>query len=159
MQIRTAVELCSDYLISQITFTNADHLLPIASASHLQRVLSHYRRQVLTQFRTLCALPQFLQLKFTDLIDYLQSDELVVASETHLFDAVISWFLADATRREHLCDLLMQIRFPLISQQHLVRLSQATTFPEAAKSLALGLDFHRRCQLGHPLLDSTAKVC
>ena len=158
MQIQTAVELCSDFLISQITFANAEHLLPIASVYNLQRVSVHYRRQVMTHFRTFCTCPQFLQLSFPDLVNYLRSDELVVASEVHLYDAVITWFLADQTRREHLGDLLMQIRFPLMSQQQLVRLQQTANFQEAAKCVSLGLEYHRKCAVGYPILDASAKV-
>ncbi len=47
LQVKTALDLCSDYMISLLTFSNADEILHIADMYSLDRVKDFYTNKVL----------------------------------------------------------------------------------------------------------------
>ncbi len=61
-QVKTALDLCSDYMISLLTFSNADEILHIADTYSLDRVKEFYTNKVLNNFEEFGRSDQFLQL-------------------------------------------------------------------------------------------------
>lgn len=155
LQVGTALDLCSDYMISLLTFSNADELLSIADTYSLHRVIEHYNDKVLQHFEEYAATEQFLKLPATQLARYLAADALRVRSESMLYDAVARWYAHDQARRSDAVDqLLQQVRFCLLSEQQLVSLSQHWWTRQRAanmKYITVGLEYHRAAAAGYAL--------
>ena len=89
-QIHSALELCSDYMISLLTFSNSEELLSVADTFSLQRVTQHYKEKVLRSFAEFAASEAFLRLTADQLAAYMADDHLQVP--------VLHMFYSDANR-------------------------------------------------------------
>ena len=98
LQISTALDLCSDYIISRLTFSNADDFLHVADTYTLNRVIEFYTNKVLTKFPEFTKTEQFLAVSVSDLSRYLRDDKLHVHSERAIYDVVARWFQHDQSR-------------------------------------------------------------
>ena len=154
LQVRAALDLCSEYIMSMLTFSNADDLVRIADTYSLKRVLEFYTNKVLAEFEEFSRTPSFLALSSEVLAGYLADDRLRVRSEYLLIDAVVQWCAHDVSARtKYLPALVKCIRFALMSRGELQSL--LTTFgqqtPAIRSMIEAGLEYHRLISLGkHP---------
>ena len=154
LQVRAALDLCSEYIMSILTFSNAKDLVEIANQYSLSRVSEFYANKVLAEFEEFARTPSFLALKVEVLAGYLANDRLRVRSEYLLVDAVVRWCAHDvSTRTELLPTLVKSIRFALMSRAELQSL--LSTFgqqtPEIRGMIETGLEYHRIVSAGkHP---------
>jgi hypothetical protein len=163
LQIQTAVDLCSDYITSMLTFANADDLIRIAETYSLDRVAEFYTNKVLAEFEEFVRTPAFLTLPLDRLVAYLKDNRLRTKSECQLIDAVIKWCAHDTkARTESLPTLVHCIRFALMSKSQLQSLINSPLVSQcsaAAAAVAAAIDYHNTVEMGkHPRLadDSTA---
>ena len=161
LQISTALDLCSDYIISRLTFSNADDFLHVADTYTLNRVIEFYTNKVLTKFPEFTKTEQFLAVSVSDLSRYLRDDKLHVHSERAIYDVVARWFQHDQSRIKSLNDVLLHIRFGLMTDAQLVELTQhwlTTSFPPAMKYINDGRKYHYEVPRGHPTLTTSSQV-
>jgi len=154
LQVRAALDLCSEYIMSMLTFSNADDLVRIADTYSLKRVLEFYTNKVLAEFEEFSRTPSFLALTSEVLAGYLADNRLRVRSEYLLIDSVVQWCAHDVSVRTKCLPMLMKcIRFALMSRGELETL--LTTFGQQAPAIQsiieTGLEYHRIISLGkHP---------
>ena len=156
LQVRAALDLCSEYIMSMLTFSNADDLVRIAEMYSLDRVSDFYASKVLSEFEEFARTPSFLALSVDTLVVYLADDRLRVRSEYLLVDAVVRWCAHDVgSRTESLPTLVKCIRFALMSRAELQSL--LSTFgqqtPAIRSMIETGLEYHRIVSSGkHPTI-------
>jgi len=154
LQVRAALDLCSEYIVSMLTFSNADDLVRIAEMYSLDRVSEFYASKVLAEFEEFARTPSFLALSVEALAGYLADDRLRVRSEYLLVDAVVRWCAHNVSARtESLPTLVKCIRFALMSRAELQSL--LSTFgqqtPTIRSMIETGLEYHRVISVGkHP---------
>ncbi|KAK2144541.1 hypothetical protein LSH36_748g02090 [Paralvinella palmiformis] len=162
LQIQTALELCSDYMITLLTFSNADELLNIAEVYSLARVTEFYNNKVLHNFEEFSRTNQFLMLSPEQITRYLADDNLRIRSEGLLLDVVAKWYSHDQKRAEHLEDVVKNVRLCLVSDVQLVQLQQhwlSRQFPKViSHRIVDGIKYHQDSSNGHPWLSETAKI-
>jgi len=161
LQVQTALDLCSEYMISLITFANADELLHIADTYSLDKVSEFYTNKVLRNFEEFGHTEQFLSLPANQLAKYLSSNKLAVRSEHLLYDMVARWYAHEQDRTTHLESLLKCIRFCLMTESQLTGLQQhwlTARYLNAMNNIREGLKFHTECRMGHPWLGPPSEV-
>ena len=159
LQVQTALDLCSDYMISLLSFSNADELLPIADMYSLDKVMAHYSNKVLSNFEEFALTDQFLRLSAHQLCRYLADDNLKVKSERSLYDMVAKWYSSDQSRQGSLKELLKNIRFCLMSEVDLSQLREHWLTTQCLDSVSYfeqGLQFHLHSRKGHPWLSPSS---
>ena len=163
LQVHAALDLCSEYIMSMLTFSNADDLVRISDMYSLDRVAEFYANKVLSEFEEFARTPSFLSLSADVLERYLADDRLRVRSEYLLVDAVVRWCAHDvATRTECLPTLVKCIRFALMSRAELQSL--LSTFgqqtPAIRSMIECGLEYHHVVSIGkHPsIVDGTTSA-
>ena len=162
LQVHTALDLCSEYMIAALTFSNADELLPIAETYSLSAVTEFYKKKVLQTFEEFSATEQFLKLSASQLSRYLADDNLHVKSEAVLYDIVAKWYAHDQSRLESLEGLLKCVRFSLLSEQQLQNLQQhwlTGRYLNSMHFISDGLKYHSDSNIGHPwVVDNNARI-
>ena len=166
LQISAVLELCSDYMITALTFANADEILAVAETYSLTRVTMFYNRKVLHNFEEFATTDQYLNLSREKVEEYLLSDELRLRSESTLYELVGKWVGHDPIQRKGVVDsLLKHVRFSLFSKQQLLSLTQhwfSLSCPDnVSKYISPGLNYHQMAEGMCPIqpnLESQARV-
>jgi len=78
--VHAALDLCSEYIMSTLTFSNADDLVRVADTYSLDRVSEFYTNKLLAEFEEFARTPSFLALSVDALAAYLADDRLRVRS-------------------------------------------------------------------------------
>ena len=159
LQVRLALDLCSDYIISLLNFINAELFLRIADVYHLIRVKDYYHVMVLEQFESFTQTENFLLLPSDLLLQYLSDNRLCVRSELYVLENVIRWLRYDERRLPHGSSLLAAVRFGLMSLPQLEQLAREQSYLLAPPLNALnyiseGMQYHREMAKGHPCLNN-----
>ncbi len=161
LQVHTALDLCSDYMISLLTFSNSEDLLHIADTYCLTKVTSYFNNKVLTSFEEFSQTEQFYKLTAQQLARYLADDGLKVKSESILYDIVAKWYHHDQSRLESMDNLLKCVRFSLLSDTQLNQLRQhwlTGQFPNSMNYISDGLKYHTDSNMGHPWLSNSSRL-
>ena len=164
LQIQTALDLCSDYMISLLTFANAEELMHIADMYLLSRVTDFYKAKVLNEFDAFSRCAVFFSLSAKQLESYLADDQLKIKSEHQLLDTVVRWCSHDAANRTDSVPALIKcIRFGLLSKHQLLQLQQMqhslkTQCPAVLNAIEAGLKYHTDSAAGHPRISSVCQI-
>ena len=161
LQVPTALDLCSDYITSLLTFATADELLSIADTYSLTRVKNFYEAKVLNNFEEFSSTDQFLSLPAEQFCRYLSSNRLQIRSEHVLYELVARWFSHEDERKSQLESLLACVRFPLMNEPQLKTIQThwlTACYLNARNNIAEGLKFHSECMRGHPSLNHSSKT-
>ncbi|OXU20525.1 hypothetical protein TSAR_016816 [Trichomalopsis sarcophagae] len=131
--LRDVADECARFLESRISVENA-----------LQEKSSKY---LLRRFPSFEKTEQFLQISLEDLAEIMSSDGLQLASEEHVYAAMMRWLKHDlAARGEHLPRLLGCVRLPYLSAEYLVKdvlEDELIAASEECKSLVNGVIYSR----------------
>ncbi len=161
LQVQSALDLCSDFMISLLTFANADQLLNIADMYSLNKVTEYYKNKVLQNFEDFSNTEQFMCLSASQLSRYLASDGLRIRSESLLCDIVAKWYNNDQKRIDGLESVVKCIRFGIATELQLQHLQQnwlTRQFPTMLNYISEGLKYHRDSGMGHPWLSDLTKI-
>ena len=159
LQIQTALDLCSDYIISLLSFSNAEEFVHIADIYSLKKVSDFFTKKLLTNFEEFVDATVYLTTSAENLINYLNDDRLKVKSEFVLLDCITKWYKHDNTRSEHIISLLKCVRFGLVSKNVLLQSHPLLTlFPCSMPYVQQGLKYHNDAITGHPAINATCKV-
>ncbi|CAN9499583.1 unnamed protein product [Ophioblennius macclurei] len=104
-------QLCSENCIGIWQFTR-NYFFPALHLKIYRYILNHFQKVVCDQ--------QLLQLTVEEFANFLSKDELIVRTESCLFEGILRWVAYDQNKRkEHLYHLLSQIRLCLMSEAYL----------------------------------------
>ena len=162
LQVASALELCSDYMISLLTFTSSEEVLHIADTYSLNKVSEHYNRMILSRFEEYSQTEPFLNLTVDQLVAFISSDMLTVRSEFVLFNCVKTWFEHDQSALlPHAEKVFRHVRFSLMSELELQLLQSSAVAhmcPCVSGFINDGLKFHQSCQNGHPVINERSEI-
>ena len=124
LQMRTAIDLCSDFLLAEMTTANCTDVLNMADMFSVDRVKRSAARFIERNFEKLADIDggcQLMKLQRDDLCDLLRSDSLAIATELALFRIVTLWIDADrTTRAPDGAAVLKHVRFTMMRPEELV---------------------------------------
>lgn len=151
LQIPTVLNLCSEYIISKITFSNAEEFIQIADIYSLTKVMDHFNERLLKQFDSFACTPFFLSTPFETFKTYLEDNRLKTSAEYNLINYISEWLKEDNTRLEHVLDLMKCVRVGLIAKTSLQQGHHLLTLaPDLKEVFEAGLSFHENLLTHHP---------
>ncbi|CAF1979589.1 unnamed protein product [Rotaria magnacalcarata] len=124
LQIKHAIDLCSQFLIESCSITNCIDIYKIADFYSLSNVFDKVHLFISKNFLSLMfqAREQFEQLTYEQIYQELSCDtlEMNTYNEYDLFTMACAWLEADLTEREkYTVELFQQIRFMLMTPEEL----------------------------------------
>ncbi|GAB1597658.1 kelch-like protein 9 isoform X1 [Argonauta hians] len=162
LQVSYALDLCSNYIKSLMTFDNADDFLSIADTYSLEKVLNHWDDMILSNFHEFSNSQAFLKLSAQKLVKYLSSNLLCTVSEYRLYQCLEKWLSVSPSRVTNDSSILMpHLRFPLMSLIELTSIKDSELFqkvPNGAHYIAKGFQYHIDCKQGHPVIDESSTI-
>ena len=151
LQIPTVLNLCSDYIISEINFSNAEELIQIADIYALNKVIDHFNKKLLQQFDSFAPTPLFLSTPFETLKLYLEDNRLKTSTEYNLINYIAEWLKKDNKRLQYTSELMSCVRTGLIAKASLQQGHPLLTLIPGLKSFFdIGLKFHEELLTHHP---------
>ncbi|XP_064001749.1 kelch-like protein 10 [Pogoniulus pusillus] len=120
LSVTGLTKLCADFLKSQLSLENCldvwrftdTYYCPSLRDAACTFVLHHFKQ--VTEVST-----KFVDLSVSDLKDIIEKDELNVAHEGIVFEAVVRWVAHDPeNRRQHLAALLSKVRLALMPAEY-----------------------------------------
>lgn len=145
--LKDIADECAKFLESCITVENAlaiNHSAEMLNYEKLQEKSSNF---ILRHFLSFEKTEQFLHISLDYLKEIISSDGLQVASEEHVYTAMMRWLKHDLERRqEHLPQLLRCIRLPYLTADYLINdvlKNELIAASEECKSLLNGVIYSR----------------
>ncbi|XP_040580405.1 actin-binding protein IPP [Lepeophtheirus salmonis] len=110
------VNLCTDYLVSEMDSSNVISVYLFASDHHCLDLKSISERFIFENFVSVSKeSEEFATLSKDILLSFLKSENLRVDSETQVFIAAMDWITTDISkRRRFVFDIIKYIRLPLV---------------------------------------------
>ncbi|XP_074874066.1 kelch-like protein 6 [Carettochelys insculpta] len=121
LQIFPLAEICSRFLLKNISLKNCIGLCRLAQIYNHQTILCATTQFIILNFGRLCVEDDFLSLDLNSLITILSSDGLGVASELEVYQAVRRWIqFQPATGHSLINELMRHVRLSLLTDRELV---------------------------------------
>ena len=162
LQIQSGLDLCSSYIISLMTFENAEDFLSIADTYSLEKVLNHWEHMIQSNFVEFSQTQHFLKMSADNLAKHLSKDSLKISSEYKLLRCIEKWFYFINNRiTTSGPTILNHIRFPLMNQEQLESLQQSDIIkhcPQGVQYIGKGVRFLNSCKEGHPVIESVTNI-
>ncbi|KAH3827789.1 kelch-like protein 26 [Dreissena polymorpha] len=162
LQVHSALDLCSNYIISLMTFDNSEDFLNIADTYSLKKVNDHWDHMIQTKFFEFSQTQQFLKMNPADLVKHLSKDTLNTPTEFKLFRCIEKWFYYNSSRiMANGQAVLSHIRFPLMSHIELATLQESDIIkhcPQGIQYLAKGFRYHVESKEGHPYIEQVSSL-
>ena len=115
-QLDDVVEYCCDFFISELTVENSLGILSFAQVHSCVALSTSVLNYVHWNFEEVCKTEEFLQLDWSILLSFLESDSIKISSEDDVFIALLRWITFDTeNRRVHIKQLLNHVKLPLVS--------------------------------------------
>ncbi|XP_013777569.1 kelch-like protein 18 [Limulus polyphemus] len=120
LQLGKVREACCEYLKKRLHPNNVLGVRSFADTLGCALLVEASNRFIQKHFVEVCSSEEFMSLHFQDLYEIIGRDELYVASEEQVFEAVISWVKKDVvSRQDNLPELLTKVRMPLLTPYYL----------------------------------------
>ncbi|KAK0066430.1 kelch-like protein 36 [Biomphalaria pfeifferi] len=162
LQVASAIDVCSSYIKSLLTFDNYEELLSIADTYTLDAVVTHWENMIHERFMEFTGTQAFLKMDGDKLSQHLAQNSIRIQSEYQLFLSMDKWFRYQASRyAQDSAKLVGNIRFGLMSEQELTAIRDTDTIkrcPVGQTLLAKGYHYHMDSKKGHPNIDDFCKV-
>ena len=121
LQVKQAIELCAQFLTSEMGCQSCVDILNLADAYSLNAVKILALDYVQNNFEVVSGNEQFYKLCPEHFVKILQSNDLQCPSELVLFNHVCRWVEQDSEyRTQFALELLSHVRFPLMKPEQLV---------------------------------------
>ena len=161
LQVSCALDLCSQYIKSLMTFDNADEFLSIADTYSLENVQYHWDSMILNNFYDFSQTQAFLKLDAYSLKKYLSQNVLRVTSEFKLFQCLEKWFKYSNIRYTDGTSIISHIRFPLMTESELTVAQDSELIKKCQGSVQYvmrGLKYHMDSKEGHPVIEEISTI-
>lgn len=162
LQVSCALDLCSSYIKSMMTFENAEDFLSIADTYSLDKVLLHWDNMIQNSFHEFSQTQGFLKMEVATICKHLSNNALRTSSEYKLFQCMEKWFKFNPARiARDGPTVLGHVRFALMSQMELSSVQESEIIkrcPVAVQYVAKGFRYHIDCKEGHPTIEESSAV-
>ena len=120
-QFQEVRDLCCKFLESQLEPSNCLGIRKFAEAHGCIAFLSNVDKFVLENFKEVLKSEEYALLPVELLVKVIESNDLNVAAEEEVYEAVMAWVKHDLPNRSsQLPDLIKHVRMPLISKDYLL---------------------------------------
>ena len=137
LQLHDLRGVCIDYFINQLCATNCLGIWRYATSYHCTQLESIAWRYITSHFSEVAQTEEFAGLSESDVCTIFGSGDLEIHTELDVWQAMCTWVLHDAeARSSRVSDLMVYIRFPLLSTKalsSLVTTSQPNCFREPCR--------------------------
>ena len=121
LQFEEVENLCIDLLYNNLNIANCIDICTIAETLNYDELLRVAEIYVIKNFRWLARHSKFIEMTPVQLGSVISNEKLRIASESEVYQAVITWVKFDPEARcKHLFGLLKQVRFTAMSRKYLV---------------------------------------
>lgn len=121
LQLNKVRDACANVLMSHLHPYNALGIYNFADQLNCGSLIEEASKYISQYFHQIANSDEFLALSFNEMKELVSKDELYVASEAQVFEAVIRWVKHNKEERvQHLPNLLRSVRLPLLSAEYLV---------------------------------------
>jgi hypothetical protein len=120
LQVISLKEACAEHLLRQLTVSNCLGVYAFADAHNCRKLHEEALRVIQRNFPELILGTEFKQLSYNHVLSLVSLDHLAVSNEARVYDAIMCWVKHNAEeRRQHLKELLQQVRLPLVASEFL----------------------------------------
>ncbi|KAK3087042.1 hypothetical protein FSP39_000933 [Pinctada imbricata] len=120
-QIKLLLDKCEDFLLEKVAADNCMMVWKLSKSYSCPRLLSKAWSLLMENFTDVCRSEEFTFLDCDDLIQIIKDDDLNVANEEVVCDAVFRWYMVDpSTRKEGTIQLFEHLRLPLLGSEYLL---------------------------------------
>ncbi|XP_071086190.1 kelch-like protein 9 isoform X1 [Haliotis cracherodii] len=163
LQVASALDVCSTYIKSLMTFDNAEDFLNIADTYSLEKVLTHWENMIQEKFYDFSQTQAYLKMEAETLSKHLSRDSLRITSEYQLFCCLDKWFRSNPMRIVNDgFTVFSKVRFPLMSEQELAMVRDSEIIQRCSTQVKelvrKGYHYHDACKKGHPMIDESTRV-
>ncbi|XP_046584126.1 kelch-like protein 9 isoform X1 [Haliotis rubra] len=163
LQVASALDVCSTYIKSLMTFDNAEDFLNIADTYSLEKVLTHWENMIQEKFYDFSQTQAYLKMDAETLSKHLSRDSLRITSEYQLLCCLDKWFRSNPMRIVNDgFTVFSKIRFPLMSEQELAMVRDSEIIQRCSTQVKelvrKGYHYHDACKKGHPMIDESTRV-
>ncbi|GFO48943.1 kelch-like protein 26 [Plakobranchus ocellatus] len=162
LQVSSAIDVCSSYIKSLLTFESYKDLLSIADTYSLDSVLQHWDSMIQERFMEFSGTQAFLKMEGEKVAHHIAQDTLRLPSEYQLFVNLDKWFRYQPSRiAQDSAAILGNVRFGLMSEQELNEVRESPVIkqcPIGQQLVSKGFHYHLDCRKGHPTIDDSCKV-
>lgn len=146
LQIPQLVQMCSDFLLQEMSVENCMYISNIAAAYGLNGAGEAARGFIRASFMEFSRSDHFLRLTLEQIRELLSDDALLLPSELDAFHSALRWLEFDPPRSRHAAELLSHVRFGTIPAQELVSHVQPVPRmmqdPECHRLLVEAMNYH-----------------
>lgn len=114
MQLGAVTQACCGFLAHQLHPSNCLGIAVFADQQGCVNLLAQATSYTSQHFMQVIKNQEFLQLTTDQLANLLESDDLNVPSEQHIFHALMSWIRFEPNREKQIAKLLSLVKLPLL---------------------------------------------
>lgn len=120
LQISLVREACCSFLLEQLHPNNCLGIRTFADAHSCDQLLQVSNKFALENFSQVSLTDEFLSLPISEVENLISSQQLNVANEEVVFEAVMRWIKYDRERESHLGQLMKHVKLPLTRRSFLL---------------------------------------
>ncbi|XP_013391434.1 kelch-like protein 17 [Lingula anatina] len=129
LQLQSVREACCKFLIKQLHPTNVLGIRNFADTHSCEELLTLSHTFTLHNFVEVCETEEFLLLPFTEILQFVKSEDLCIVSEEQVFRSVVKWVKHDLDARgPYISQLLSHVKLPLLSRDFLMNSVESEEF-------------------------------
>ncbi|KAM3611476.1 uncharacterized protein V6R79_019159 [Siganus canaliculatus] len=159
VQLELVIGFCCDFLFSWLDESNILEVNHLADVYGLQQLNARVRSYILRNIQALSRTDVYRQLPQDEVFQALSSDELQVTTENEVYEAALHYhYSPQQVETDQVClqdnlKMLDAVRFCLMEQPVLQRLSERLTQCPLKDSLSAALRYHEQ-EIWQPVLQS-----
>ena len=120
LQLDTLKTACESFMLKHVDPANCFGFHKIAASYHLDELQQKARRMMRSEFKIVASTDEFKKLSCNELIEFIKEDEVNVASEDVVFDAVLGWIQHDLDNRKSCMETIIEhVRLPYCTSEYL----------------------------------------
>ena len=141
LQLDTLKTACENLMVKHVDPVNCIGFYKFSALYHLDKLQHKAKRMVQSEFKVVAFMDEFKELSCTEVIECIKSDEVNVASEDIVFDAVLCWVGHDLVNRKSTLETIIEnVRLPYCTGDYLQHMSDMLT-PNCFKYLHEAMAF------------------
>ena len=125
-KLDTLKTACESFMVKQVHPGNCIEFDKLAELYHLDKVQENAKRMMRSEFKMVASTDGFKELSCGELIQLIKDDDVTVASEDVVFDAVLTWVRHDLGNRKSSFEAILEhVRIPFCTSNYLQYLKDA----------------------------------
>lgn len=134
--LTSVVDCCAKFMSKQISHSNCLGVRDFAVVHNLQELREMATTYSIQNFSKVSHQEEFLNLSLSQVVEFVQSDDIKVESEEDVYEAVTNWIFHDEDKRIEHSDLLYNyVRFPILPQKFLKEITSSNPLLQSMKGI------------------------